>query len=157
MTFHMSKGFFQHASHPVNNVWPMWKYCYIIAILLLKLVKGFPVEDIAAILKEYFEDKENVFLVFIFGSAVNDRLTKESDVDIAVLFKQTPDFKEIIHFKGDLLSVIKREVLKNGVLVINKNSAIYNDFFVRTVKEYDDLKRVRKEAEDNILKGRIYA
>ncbi|OGW20630.1 MAG: hypothetical protein A2X55_00350 [Nitrospirae bacterium GWB2_47_37] len=130
-------------------------------------------EDIAAILKEYFEDKENVFLVFIFGSAVNDRLTKESDVDIAVLFKQTPDFKEIIHFKGDLLSVIKREtdivvlnnsspvirmqVLKNGVLVINKNSAIYNDFFVRTVKEYDDLKRVRKEAEDNILKGRIYA
>jgi hypothetical protein len=33
----------------------------------------------------------------------------------------------------------------------------YNEFFVTTVKEYDDLKRNRKEIEDNILKGRVYA
>jgi hypothetical protein len=32
-----------------------------------------------------------------------------------------------------------------------------NEFFVRTINEYDDLKRVRKPIEDNILKGRIYA
>ncbi len=130
-------------------------------------------EDIAATLKEYFKYKEDVLLVFIFGSAINDRLTKESDIDIAVLFKRMPDFKEILHLKDDLSELIKREtdivilnnsspvirmqVLKNGVMVINKNSAVYNDFFVRTVKEYDDLKRVRKEAEENILRGRIYA
>lgn len=53
--------------------------------------------------------------------------------------------------------VIRMQVLKNGVILINKNRAIYNDFFVRTVKEYDDLKRVRKEAEENILRGKIYA
>jgi len=28
---------------------------------------------------------------------------------------------------------------------------------VRTVKEYDDLKRKRKEAEDRLLQGGIYA
>lgn len=130
-------------------------------------------EDIAAALKDYFKNKDEVLLVFIFGSAVNDRLTTESDIDIAVLFRHMPDFKKIIHLKDDLLELIKREtdivilnnsspvirmqVLKNGVMVVNKDSAIYNDLFVRTIKEYDDLKRVRKETEDNILRGRIYA
>lgn len=130
-------------------------------------------QDIAATIKEYFKDKEEVLLVFIFGSAVNDRLTTESDIDIAVLFKCMPDFKEILHLKGDISELIKREtdvvilnnsspvirmqVLKNGVMVVNKDSSVYNDFFIRTVKEYDDLKRVRKETEDNILRGKIYA
>ncbi|MCL4455827.1 MAG: nucleotidyltransferase domain-containing protein [Nitrospirae bacterium] len=130
-------------------------------------------EDIAATLKDYFKYKEDILLVFIFGSAVNDRLTRESDIDIAVLFKYIPDFKEIFHLKGDISELIKREtdvvvlnnsspvirmqVLRNGVAVVNKDSAAYNDFFVRTVKEYDDLKRVRKETEENILRGKIYA
>jgi len=49
------------------------------------------------------------------------------------------------------------QVLKNGKLIKSKDDAIYNNFFVRAVKEYDDLKYVRKEAEINILKGKIYA
>jgi predicted nucleotidyltransferase len=130
-------------------------------------------EDITAVLKDYFKDKDEVILVFIFGSAVNDRLTKQSDIDIAVLFRQLPNFKEMLCLKNDLSELIKREtdivilnnsspiirmqVLKNGVMVVNKDSAIYNDFFVRTIKEYDDLKRVRKESEDKILRGKIYA
>lgn len=125
------------------------------------------------ILKEYFKDKDDVLLAFIFGSSVKDRLTKKSDIDIAVLFKRMPDFKEVLRIADDLSELVKREidivilnnsspiirmqVLKNGVLVVNKDKAIYNDFFVRTIKEYDDLKHVRKESEENILRGRIYA
>ena len=48
------------------------------------------------------------------------------------------------------------QVLKNG-LVVKKDSHTYNDFFVRTLNEYDDLKYYRQEIEKNILKGRIYA
>lgn len=136
-------------------------------------MKDFIMNDIIEMLKEYFKDKEEILLVFIFGSLVGGHMTGESDVDIAILFKRMPDFKEILHLKDDLSELIKREtdivvlnnsspiirmqVLKNGVMVVNKNSAIYNDFFVRTIKEYDDLKRLRKEIEENILKGRIYA
>lgn len=136
-------------------------------------MKDFIMKDIIEILKEYFKDKEETLLVFIFGSLVGGHMTEESDVDIAILFKRMPDFKEILHLKNDLSELMKREtdivvlnnsspiirmqVLKNGVLVVNRNSAIYNDFFVRTIKEYDDLKRLRKEIEENILRGRIYA
>lgn len=49
------------------------------------------------------------------------------------------------------------QVLKNGVIAVNRDRSIYNDFFVKTIKEYDDLKRIRKEAEDNLLKARVYA
>lgn len=136
-------------------------------------MKDFIMKDIIEMLKEYFKDKEETLLVFIFGSLVGGHMTRESDVDIAILFKRMPDFKEILHLKDEVSELMKREtdivvlnnsspiirmqVLKNGVLVVNKNSAIYNDFFVRTIKEYDDLKRLRKEIEENILRGRIYA
>ncbi len=130
-------------------------------------------EGIIKIFKKYFNNKADVYLIFIFGSSVKGHLTEESDVDVAILFKELPDLYAINQIRDELSNLIKREVdvvvlnnsspiirmqiLKNGILLINKKKAIYNDFFVRTVKEYDDLKRVRKEIENNILKGRIYA
>ncbi len=140
--------------------------------MVLKIL-SFVMKDIIKILKGYFRNKADVHLIFIFGSSVKGNLTEESDVDVAILFKHFPDLSEINQIRDELSNLIKREVdvvvlnnsspiirmqvLKNGVLLINKNKAIYNDFFVRTVKEYDDLKRVRKEIENDILKGRIYA
>jgi len=49
------------------------------------------------------------------------------------------------------------QVLKKGTLLINKDQRAYNEIFVNTVNEYDDLKRTRKETEGKILRGRIYA
>jgi predicted nucleotidyltransferase len=136
-------------------------------------LKNLTIEDIAETLKEYFRDKEEVLLAFIFGSAVSGRLTKNSDVDIAVLFSNAPDFSNVLKIINDVSEAIGREVdlvvlnnsspvirmqvLKNGKLIKSKDDTIYNNFFVRAVKEYDDLKYVRKEAEINILRGRIYA
>ena len=136
-------------------------------------MKNLTIKDIAETLKEYFRDKEEVLLAFIFGSAVSGRLTKKSDVDIAVLFSNAPDFSNVLKIINDVSEAIGREVdlvvlnnsspvirmqvLKNGKLIKSKDDAIYNNFFVRAVKEYDDLKYVRKEAEINILKGKIYA
>lgn len=125
------------------------------------------------ILGEYFAKRAEITLVFIFGSAVKGLLTEDSDVDMAILFKEIPDHTTLNQIRNDLSDAFKREidvvvlndsspiirmqVLKNGILAVNKDSAVYNDLFVRTVKEYDDLKHIRKEIEDSILKGRIYA
>lgn len=135
--------------------------------------KNVMIKDIVGTLKEYFKDKEEIFLAFIFGSAVSSRLTKESDVDIAVLFSKVPYFSDILKITEEVSEIINREidivvlnnsspvirmqVLKNGKLIKSIDNASYNNFFVRAVKEYDDLKYVRKEAEENILRGRIYA
>jgi len=96
----------------------------------------------------------------------------ESDVDVSIMFKKAPCFYDITDLKDQLSSRIGREVdilvlntaspimrlqvLKYGQL-IKKDEKVYNDFFVRTLNEYSDLKYLRKEAENSILAGRIYA
>ncbi|MEN6376036.1 MAG: nucleotidyltransferase domain-containing protein [Smithella sp.] len=124
-------------------------------------------------LKDYFEITSGVLLVFLFGSAVSGKMTEESDIDIGILFENEPDIFEINELKSELNGILKREidiavlnsaapvlkmqVLKKGILVFTKDKKYYNQFFVDTINQYDDLKQTRKICEDNILKGRIYA
>lgn len=49
-------------------------------------LKDFMAKDIIEMLKEYFKDKEEILLVFVFGSIVGSHMTEESDVDIAILY-----------------------------------------------------------------------
>ncbi|MDI1471313.1 MAG: nucleotidyltransferase domain-containing protein [Thermodesulfovibrio sp.] len=43
-------------------------------------------------LKNFFENREQVLLVFIFDSFTEGRLTKESDIDIPILFEKKLEF-----------------------------------------------------------------
>jgi len=111
--------------------------------------------------------------VYLFGSAAANRLTPESDVDIGILFRQKPsalellqlqqEFTDVLGIQADVVNlddaspILRMQVLKYGIRVYTKDVRRVNEFFVRTINEYDDLKRVRKPIEDNILKGRIYA
>lgn len=130
-------------------------------------------EHILKTLSDCLSKKEDIQLAFIFGSYVSGHISDESDVDIAVFFKTPPDTITINRLRGDISDAVKKEidivvlnesspiirmqVLKNGVIAVNRDRSIYNDFFVKTTKEYDDLKRIRKEMEDNLLKARVYA
>ncbi len=127
-------------------------------------------------LKENLEEcslqQENFLLVFLFGSFARGFGTDESDVDVAIMFKKVPDFFGLNDLKDQLSCcagkevdivtlntaspIIKMQVLRYGLLV-KKDKRAYNDFFVSTFNEYNDLKYVRKEIEENLLKGRIYA
>jgi predicted nucleotidyltransferase len=124
-------------------------------------------------LADYFAIKSGVLLVFLFGSAASGKMTEESDIDIGILFENEPDIFEINELKSELNGILKREidiavlnsaapvlkmqVLKKGIPVFTKDKKHYNQFFVDTINQYDDLKQTRKICEDNILKGRIYA
>jgi predicted nucleotidyltransferase len=126
-------------------------------------------EKLKILLSEY----QNAILVFLFGSCAKNDMTVFSDLDIAILFREKPDIYVLnelreklegtFHMAVDIVTlnnaspIIKMQVLKNGIVLVNKDARVYYKFFVNTVKEYDDLKRIRKEIEDNILKGRIYA
>ncbi|MHB9097553.1 MAG: type VII toxin-antitoxin system MntA family adenylyltransferase antitoxin [Syntrophales bacterium] len=109
-------------------------------------------------------------LAFLFGSFAGGMVTAESDVDIAILCRQVPSFDRREEIRAALSAGMKREVdlvvlngaspilrmqvLKKGVILID-NASVYEDFFVRTTGEYDDLKRVRKGIEESILRGGI--
>lgn len=124
-------------------------------------------------LKGFFEGKKNILLAFLFGSAAKNQMTHHSDIDIGILFKKNPDFFESNELRNELEAilgkdvdiavlnnaspVLKMQVLKKGNPLYIKERRCYNEFFVDTVNQYYDLKRIRKVCEDGILKGRIYA
>jgi len=130
------------------------------------------IERHLAEIKEFLEGREEVLLGYMFGSFVEGRLTNESDVDIALLFEKEPDFPTLVSIMNGITDItgrkvdivvlnyaspiIRMQVLKRGRLLKKTNDKIYNDFFLRAVKEYDDLKIVRKAQEENILRGRVY-
>ena len=130
------------------------------------------IERHIAEIKEFLEGREEVLLGYMFGSFVEGRLTNESDVDIALLFEKEPDLPTLVSIMNGITDItdrkvdivvlnyaspiIRMQVLKRGRLLKKTNDKIYNDFFLRAVKEYDDLKIVRKAQEENILRGRVY-
>ncbi|MEO1784126.1 nucleotidyltransferase domain-containing protein [Thermodesulfobium sp. 4217-1] len=123
-------------------------------------------------IEEFLSKIDEVLLSFIFGSFIENRLTDESDADLAILFSSKPDFESLNKIKSGITEItdrdtdivilnfaspiIKMQALKKGRLIKKVNDSIYNEFFLRTLKEYDDLKIVRRPQEQNILKGRIY-
>lgn len=129
--------------------------------------------NISTRLEKFFRDKENICLALLFGSYAAERVTVESDVDIAVLFQTPPDFYGVQAVKDELEVLLKRDVdiavlntaspilkmqvLKNGVLIFDKGNHYFSRYTIDTVNQYSDLKMIRKKAEGNILKGRIYA
>ena len=124
-------------------------------------------------IKSFFKGRNDVSLVFLFGSFVSREMTALSDIDVGIIFYSIPDFYEVNTIKEDLTALLKRDVdivllnnaspvikmqiLKKGILVFQAGKNNYSTFYGDTVKQYDDLKHIRKKCEDNILKGRIYA
>ncbi|MBM4140583.1 MAG: nucleotidyltransferase domain-containing protein [Nitrospira sp.] len=139
----------------------------------IKTMNKVSISEVIKKLKETLTMHSDIVLVFLFGSFVRGDITSFSDLDIAIYFTSTVDFYRINDLREDISAllgidvdivvlnnaspVIKMQVLKKGTMLINKDRRTYNEFFVNTVKEYDDLKRTRKEIEEKILRGRIYA
>lgn len=137
------------------------------------LIKSHTDLNIHKLIKSFFKDKNNVLLVFLFGSYASKQMKTSSDVDIGVLFEKIPSFFELNALKENLSEVLKRDidlvalnnaspiikmqVIKKGILVFQRNKNDFSLFYGDTVNQYDDLKITRKKCEDNILKGRIYA
>ena len=113
-------------------------------------------------LQKFFTEENNIRLAFLMGSFAKGTARKDSDVDVAVLFDQHPASREIFELKDSLTVLLKKEIdlivlnnagpvirmqaLKTGILLY-KTPDSYEDFFTRTINEYDDLKYFRKSIE----------
>ena len=138
-----------------------------------KRLKKLRNHEFVSILEPFLARRKSIEVVFLFGSSVSRRMHRASDVDIGILFGSVPNLSQLNALTAELSSLLKKEVdlvvlnhaspilrmqvLKKGVLVFARNLRTYHQFFVDTVNQYDDLKRIRKTCEDSILRGRMYA
>ena len=123
-------------------------------------------------LTDFFEEEQSVRLAFLMGSFAKGTARPDSDVDVAALFDRAPDFMEALDLRERLSALLEREAdlvvlndagpiigmqaLKTGIRLFSQKNA-YEEFFVRTLNEYDDLKRLRAPIEEAVLRRRIYA
>lgn len=109
--------------------------------------------QILDILKNYFEQKEQIVFAYIFGSAIRGKIREEGDIDIAVYFRSETDleweffgkrYKEeniislelerLLRKEVDLVvlnrarAVLADEILRNGRPIIIKDRGIFMDF-----------------------------
>jgi predicted nucleotidyltransferase len=129
-------------------------------------------EQIKRTLRLFFKKEDNIRLAFLIGSFATGKSRPDSDVDVAVLFGRIPDHMEILDLRERLSEGLKRDIdlvilneagpiirmqaLKTGIR-LRAEKGTYEDFFVRTVNEYEDLKQIRAPIEEAVLRRKIYA
>ncbi len=105
--------------------------------------------------------------MWLFGSEAAGTAREDSDLDLAALFRRRPSALEIFEARGDLGEILHRDVdlidldqaspilgmqvLRYGRLLIDRNPKRRYAFFSRTISMYDDLKIVRRQAEQALF------
>ncbi len=123
-------------------------------------------------LQDFFAKEAKIRLALLIGSFAKGTARPDSDVDVAALFESPPDFMDVLDLRERLSEILGREAdlvvlndcspiigmqaLKTGIVLFSRDRA-YEEFFVRTLNEYDDLKRLRAPIEEAVLRRRIYA
>jgi hypothetical protein len=106
----------------------------------------------------------------LFGSAVSNRLTEESDLDIAVAFRSRLSWGEcdelrarlekVVHRPVDLVDlntadpVLKMQVVRYGRPLVVNDSSAYHTFQMYTISQYLDLKILRRSVEEAMIQRR---
>ncbi|MDW7668788.1 MAG: nucleotidyltransferase domain-containing protein [Bacillota bacterium] len=115
-------------------------------------------QEMISKIKEYLKGKDYIIFAYIFGSAVNSKETKYSDVDLAVYTtKSEIETTEYLGMKRELMDMtskeidivilnnasplVKKEVFNTGVKLFSKDEEVESNFIVHTYFEYEDMKK----------------
>ena len=122
------------------------------------------------VVKEYFLERPDVSMVFVFGSYAKGREISESDFDLAIYFKPKgkriewqenqifagenqiwQDIEKIVEIDTDLV-VLNRvrptvafEILKTGLPLIIKDRKVYLEFYLTVSREAEDFREFTKD------------
>lgn len=131
--------------------------------------------NIESRLKEALKCESGVATAYLFGSALTGTFGSESDVYLGLLYfpDRVPQALDVFEIEYRLSCavgsevdvvvlnsaspVIGMQVLRNGKKLLERDSRLGSEFFVRCVNLYTDLKRIRAPIEQHLLNGRIFA
>jgi uncharacterized protein len=125
-------------------------------------------------IEQYFKPVKNIAAVYVFGSYAKGTKREHSDIDIAVLFLKgkeisweqslvmKDEISDLLTIDVDLIimnisnPILKHQIYKHSHRVITRDTYFINEFFVRSLMEYTDIKMTRAIIETKILNRRIY-
>jgi len=102
--------------------------------------------------------KHGIKMVLLYGSQAMGNSNEKSDVDLGLLLKDDSyDFEDIIKdlmkvFNGNIIDVailnhgdpvLKFEIISNYKILFCEDDEIFLDFYLNTVKQYNDTKKFR--------------
>jgi uncharacterized protein len=121
--------------------------------------------DLAA---ERLDRRFGLAALWLFGSRASGAVREDSDLDLAALFRRSPSPLELLEAQADLGAelgveldlidldraspILAMQVLKHGRLLVDRDLRRRTGFFARTVSMYEDLKIVRREAEQALYR-----
>jgi predicted nucleotidyltransferase len=113
--------------------------------------------DIIKKCKSILMDYEDIIFAYIFGSYVQGRMRKDSDIDIAIYLKNDMDIQTYLDIKmqlsdscrkevdlvilNDATPFLKYQIYKNNILLFSRDKSIETSYKVKTLFEYNDMKR----------------
>jgi predicted nucleotidyltransferase len=117
---------------------------------------------------EHLDRRFGLDALWLFGSRAKGAARGDSDLDLAALFRRRPSPLELFEAQADLGAelgvevdlidldgaspILAMQVLKHGRLLVDRDLRRRTDFFARTVSMYEDLKIVRREAEQALFR-----
>lgn len=106
--------------------------------------------------------------LWLFGSAARGADTADSDVDLAALFARRPPAEELLALRGDLAAiaggpvdlvdldvaspVVAMQAMRHGRLLVDRAPSRRVAFVAGLPSRYEDLLRVRRPAEEALLR-----
>ena len=129
--------------------------------------------NVQKVVRDHFSNRSNVAGVYLFGSVLGKTFNRDSDIDIGILYRadSIPNWEETNQDRFSLMDLLKIEVdlvilnnatpilcyqvLKLGQCILNLESHEVNQFFVRTINDYFDLKETRRPIEQKLNQVRI--
>lgn len=104
-------------------------------------------DEIFEKLKEFLEKDPNISFAFVFGSAAEGRLRKDSDIDLAIYVTKELEPLEYLKLPTKLSDLIKREV---HLIVLNKASSLLRHRIMKErkilfIKDFDTYAKFREK------------
>jgi predicted nucleotidyltransferase len=117
---------------------------------------------------ERLDRRFGVDALWLFGSRAQGAVRGDSDLDLAGLFRHPPSQLELWEAQAELGAefgvevdlidldcaspILAMQVLKHGRLLLDRDPRRRTSFFARTISMYEDLKIVRREAEQALFR-----
>jgi predicted nucleotidyltransferase len=126
------------------------------------------IDRVVALLDERF----GLDALFVFGSEAAGTQHRGSDLDLAALLRRRPDALEVLDARtaveeiagkdvdlidlGAASPILARQVLRSGRCVFGPNAPALASFEATLPSRYEDLKRIRAEAESALVQRVVH-